>query len=300
MLYKAILQISMIPLLVSVIIPNYNYAKYLREAIDSVLAQTYRNIEIIVVDDGSKDDSKKILESYGEKITAIFQANQGVSAARNNGVAASKGEYVAFLDADDIWLARKIELQIEKFVNDKTLGLVHVGVEDIDAQGKVIGTHLNGLTGEVSHELLRFKLSVILGGGSGIMIPRKILDEIGGFDLRLSTSADWDFFYRISSRYQIGFIDDLLLKYRIHVSNMHGNVEQMEREMMLSFEKAFTGETSVNHRECYGNLHKVLAGSYFHAKQYKKFIRQAMKSIWMKPSNFGHFAQFPLRHLQKK
>lgn len=286
--------------LVSVIIPNYNYANYLREAIDSVLAQTYQNIEIIVVDDGSKDDSKKILESYGEKITAIFQANQGVSAARNNGILASKGEFVAFLDADDVWFKRKIELQIEKFSTNKTLGLVHVGVEDIDAQGKVIGTHLNGLAGEVSHELLRFNKAVILGGGSGIMIPRKILDEIGNFDLRLSTSADWDVFYQVSSRYQVGFIDEVLLKYRVHGANMHGNVERMEREMMLGFEKAFAGKPSVSYRECYGNLYKVLAGSYLHTKKYKHFMRQTIKSIWMKPSNLGYFAQFPLRRLKKR
>lgn len=88
--------------LVSVIIPNYNYSRFTGETIDSVIAQTYKNIEIIVVDDGSKDKSKEILEIYEKKITTIFQKNQGVAAARNNGIAASKGIYVAFLDADDV------------------------------------------------------------------------------------------------------------------------------------------------------------------------------------------------------
>ncbi|HEY0656892.1 MAG TPA: glycosyltransferase family A protein, partial [Pyrinomonadaceae bacterium] len=100
---------------VSVIIPNYNYAKYIAETIDSVLAQTYPNLEVIVVDDGSKDDSLKILRSYGDKITVIEQKNQGVARARNIGTAYSNGEYIAFLDADDVWLPEKLARQMEKF-----------------------------------------------------------------------------------------------------------------------------------------------------------------------------------------
>ena len=89
--------------LVSVIIPNYNYAHYLREAIDSALGQTYPHIEIIVVDDGSKDGSDEVIRSYGDRIRSVFQQNKGVSAARNAGVISGSGEYVAFLDADDSW-----------------------------------------------------------------------------------------------------------------------------------------------------------------------------------------------------
>jgi glycosyltransferase involved in cell wall biosynthesis len=289
----------MVKPLVSVIIPNYNYAQYLREAIDSVLNQTYSNLEIIVVDDGSKDDSKKVLSGYGEKIKTIFQQNQGVSAARNNGAKASGGEFIAFLDADDVWLPEKIEKQIRKFGLDKNLGLVHVGVEEIDADGKRIQTLLNGLEGTVSHELLLLKRAVILGGGSGLMIPRKVFDEVGGFDLRLSTSADWDIFYRIASRYAVGFVSEILLKYRFHNSNMHGNIGRMEHDMMLGFEKAFSNGATVRKSECYGNLHRTLAGSYFHAKQYSDFVRHTIRSIWNKPSNLGYFVQFPLRRLQK-
>lgn len=285
--------------LVSVIIPNYNYASYVREAIDSVLAQTYSNIEIIVVDDGSKDESKIILESYGNKIKAIFQQNQGVSAARNNGIEQSKGEFIAFLDADDVWLPQKIEKQIERFSGDESLGLVHVGVEDIDADGNILQAHLDGLEGDVSHELLLFTRAVILGGGSGIMIRHSILKEIGGFDSRLSTSADWDVIYQVSNRYKVGFIAEILLKYRIHGSNMHGNIPRMEREMMLCFEKAFDGKPKVDKRKCYGNLHKILAGSYFHAKYYPQFLNHTLKSLLKNPSNLGYFVEFPIRRLKK-
>ena len=286
--------------LVSVIIPNYNYARYVCEAIDSVLTQTYPNIEIIVVDDGSKDESKEILQSYGGKIKTILQQNQGVSAARNNGLTESKGEFIAFLDADDVWLPQKIEKQIERFLSDDLLGLVHVGVEDIDADGKHLSNHLDGLEGDISHEFLLFNRAVVLGGGSGIIIRRQILEEIGGFDTRLSTSADWDVFHQVSSRSKVGFIAEVLLKYRIHGSNMHGNIRRMEREMMLGFEKAFAAKPNVNQRECYGNLHKILAGSYFRSGQFPAFLRHAVKSIWLVPSNFIYFGKFPVRFLQRK
>lgn len=289
--------------LVSVIIPNYNYANYVREAIDSVLDQTYENVEIIVVDDGSKDGSKEILESYGNKIKAVFQENAGVSKARNNGVEQSKGEYLAFLDADDIWLPEKIEKQVELFEKDKSLGLVHVGVEDIDKNGDVIETILNGLSGSVSHEFLLFERAVVLGGGSGMMIPRKVFDNIGGFDLELLTSADWDICYHICRRYEIGFVPKVLLRYRIHGSNMHGNITRMEREMLYAYEKAFKDEAEdVQNlkRKAYGNLHQVLAGSYYRAGQYSDFVRHTLKSIYLKPSNFAYFAAFPLRRLKKR
>src|SRR5438045_4325502 len=94
--------------LVSVVIPNYNYARYVGDAVDSVLGQTYADLEVIVVDDGSTDASRDVLLSYGDSVKTISQQNQGVSAARNNGVAASRGEFVAFLDADDLWLPEKV------------------------------------------------------------------------------------------------------------------------------------------------------------------------------------------------
>lgn len=285
---------------VSVIIPNYNYEKFIAATVESVLAQTYENIEIIIVDDGSKDNSLEVLKQFGEKIRIIEQKNQGVSEARNNGVRNSTGDFVAFLDADDIWLPEKLQRQIEKFNSDAEIGLVHCSMTLIDPQDKPIGELKDGQEDWVAEEFLLFERGVVVGAGSTALVKRQIFDEVGGFDLRLSTAADWDFCYQISCKYRFGFISEPLVLYRMHGTNMHGNIPRMEREMMLGFEKAFTGKPSVNHRECYGNLHKVLAGSYFHAKQYKNFIRQAMKSIWMKPSNVRYFAQFPLRRLQKK
>lgn len=288
--------------LVSVIIPNYNYANYLREAIDSVLTQTYSNIEIIVVDDGSEDDSRKVLEAYGDRITPIFQENSGVSAARNNGVKHSKGEYVAFLDADDIWLPKKIEKQVEHFDTREEFGLIHVGVEDIDSEGNSLEERLDGLSGRVSHEFLLFERPVVLGGGSGLMVPRRVFDEVEGFDLELLTSADWDLFFRISRIYEIGFVPEVLLRYRIHGANMHGNISRMEREMMYGYEKAFSANSEdleALKEVAYSNLHRTLAGSYFRAGQYSDFVRHALNSLYLRPRNLGYFLRFPLRKLRR-
>lgn len=285
--------------LVSAIIPNYNYAQYVAEAVESALDQTYESLEVIVVDDGSKDGSLEVLEKFGDRIKVITKQNAGVSAARNTGVAASSGEYVAFLDADDAWLPEKIEKQLELFTTVTSVGMVHTGVVEVDESGARLRDDTNGMEGSVSGELLLFERPVILGGGSGIVVSRKAFEEAGGFDTRLSTSADWDFFYRIASRFSVGFVPDALLRYRIHGTNMHGNIAAMEHDMLLSYDKAFADGPQADKRRCYGNLHKVLAGSYYRAGQYRDFIRHAIKCLSKTPDHFGHFALFPFREFRR-
>jgi glycosyltransferase involved in cell wall biosynthesis len=288
--------------LVSAIIPNYNYSHFLGQAIDSVLAQTYPDIEILVVDDGSSDGSRDVLDGFGDRIKVIYQQNQGVAAARNNGVQASRGSFVAFLDADDVWLPTKIEKQSQAFTASPELGTVHVGVVEVDAKGHEIRKMTNGLSGVVAEDLLRLDRAVILGGGSGILVRRNVFDAVGGFDIRMSTSADWDFFYRASSDSPVGFLPEILLKYRVHGSNMHSNVGAMERDVHIGFEKAFasaTPELEAIRDECYGNFHLMLAGSYFQAGKYPQSIKNAGKSLWYKPSTLRNLLGFPARKLKK-
>ncbi len=278
------------PPLVSVIIPNYNYVSYVSEAIDSVLAQDYPNLEIIVVDDGSSDNSRSVIESYGGDVKGVFQQNQGVAATRNNGVAACNGEFVAFLDADDAWMPTKLSRQIEKFA-DAHVGLVHVGVAEIDGSGAVVGENIAGREGKVAHDLLLLR-PVILGGGSGVMIRRRIFDEIGGFDTRLSTSADWELYYRIASRCEVAFVPEALVRYRFHGSNMHNNIEAMEHDVRIGFAKAFEDDSAdvrAIKSEAVGSFHTMLAGSYFHQAKYIKFVNHAIASIWHRPSNITSF-----------
>ncbi|HEY2324319.1 MAG TPA: glycosyltransferase family A protein, partial [Thermoanaerobaculia bacterium] len=145
---------------VSVVIPSYNYARYLGEAIDSALAQTLPPLEVIVVDDGSTDETSEVLATYADRIRVLRQKNSGVAVARNSGIAAAHGEYVAFLDADDIWLPRKLELQMARF--DESIGLVHCGVE--------FGSNIQlpRVEGDVADALLLLEPDVIHGPGSTV------------------------------------------------------------------------------------------------------------------------------------
>ena len=288
---------------VSVIIPNYNYAHYLTQAVDSVLAQTYPEVEIIVVDDGSTDDSETILRSYGDRVRWIRQKNQGVSAAQNLGVQETRGELVAFLDPDDLWLPEKLERQVQRFLDDTDLGLVHCGVEEVDHTGAHLQFCVEGLEGWVARDMLLFKRAVILGGGSGLVVLRSEFEAVGGFDTSLSTSADWDFFYRLATRGRVGFVPKPLVKYRVHGSNMHSNIRAMEHDMLIGYEKAFsrdTAELRELRRRCYGNLHMVLAGSFFRAGQRSDFARHALKSVWLTPGNLTHLLGFPLRWMARR
>ncbi|MGE0132760.1 MAG: glycosyltransferase family 2 protein [Blastocatellales bacterium] len=287
---------------VSVIVPAYNHARYVGEAIESALSQTLPPREVIVVDDGSTDSTPEALDRYKDRIKIIRQSNQGVAAARNNGVAAAAGGWLAFLDADDVWMPRKLERQWQCFADDPGLGLVHCGVIEIDAEGRPLRNKTDGMSGWVAREMLIFQRPVILGGGSGAMIPREVFQKVSGFDGGLSTSADWDLYYRIASRWRIGFVDEPLLQYRLHGSNMHGNIKVMRRDMLAAYEKAFAQadpELMKMRRNCYGRLHMVLAGSFYSVGSYGNFIAEALKSICLAPSNITQLLNFPVRRWRR-
>lgn len=287
--------------LVSVIVPNYNYADFIGKTLESVLNQTYTDTEIIVVDDCSTDDSRSIVRSYGEKVRLVEQKeNQGVSNARNRGVAESEGEYIAFLDADDIWLPDKIERQLEIFRDDSEVGFVHCSVTLIDPDEQPMSDITDGGKGHIADAFLTFNGGAVIGAGSTGILLRDVFEDVGGFDPRLSTAADWDFCYRVATKYKIGFVDQPKVLYRVHNSNMHGNIRVMEHDILIGFQKAFSVKTGQNKRHCYGNMYRVLAGSYFNAGMYTDFLRNTAKSLWFRPSGIRYFAHAPLRVISRR
>jgi glycosyltransferase involved in cell wall biosynthesis len=286
---------------ISVIIPAFNYARYLREAIDSVFAQTYPALEVIVVDDGSTDDTPAVLAAYGDRIRAIRQQNHGVSAARNTGINAARGEYIAFLDADDVWRPAKLEAQMARFDADPHLGLVYCGAESFNAEGQTIPVWRNGVQGRVAINMLRFDRDVT-GAPSNVVTPRRVAEEIGGFDTRMKVSEDWDFFYRVATRYEIGFASGALMRYRIHRGGTHRNIPEMEKGMLLALSKAFASSDpavqSVRNLS-YGRLHRILAGCYFEIRQPSRFAWHVFRSLRYDARNLGYFAAYPLRLLSR-
>ncbi|MGQ0543113.1 MAG: glycosyltransferase family 2 protein [Blastocatellia bacterium] len=288
---------------VSIVIPTYNYARFIAEAIDSVLAQTYPISEIIVVDDGSTDGTEDVVRRFGERVRYIKQKNAGVCAARNNGVEKSSGELIAFLDADDTWLPEKIEKQVEKFTGNKEIGLVHCGMREFDSgTGETIMLRLEGGEGWLAEDMVLWEKPVVNVSGSIIVVSRKAFYDVGRFDTELKVGEDWDFCYRVAKLYKVGFVPEALVNYRNHGVNAHLNVSEMERGMSRFYEKAFrTGGADVLklRRKAYGNFHRVLSGSYFRAGNYFEFSRHAIISILYRPSNLSYFLKFPLRRLRK-
>ena len=286
---------------ISVIIPNYNYGRFLRQAVESALDKTLPPHEVIVVDDGSTDNSLEVLQEFGDRVIVVKQANGGVAAARNKAAEIATGEFLAFLDADDYWHTKKLEKQMEKFRLDAEIGFVHCGSVYVDEKGAFIKDYSTGREGWVADELLKFQEVVI---ANTIVVRREIFDLIGGYDTtrELHPSEDWDLCYRLACECKLGFVREPLLYYRQHGSGGHANIAKMERAMLIAFERAFSDPASEKQRlrsEAYGNLFFVLAGSYYHAGDTQKSIASAMKAVRYNPAVAMRFIGFPVRTLKK-
>lgn len=197
--------------LVSVVIPVYNAEKYIEETLASVWAQTYPHLEVVVVDDGSTDRSLKILEQFSDRIVLVRQKNAGAAAARNAGVQAARGRWIAFLDSDDVWHPEKVARQLASCGNRKWsytdtqfMGGINDGKRDSDLNTKHAGMVLKEL---ITNNFI---------GTSGVMIQRQCFLEAGGFDKSLRSIEDWDLWIRLASRYEIAYADEPLVQYRIH------------------------------------------------------------------------------------
>lgn len=286
---------------VSVVIPTYNYARFIERAIVSVLAQTHRPAEVIVVDDGSTDETAGVVERYEPRVRYLRQENSGVSAARNAGVNASTGELVAFLDADDEWVPNKLELQVEALTGRPEAGLVACGVEEIDVDGRPLGQRLDGYGGWVAEDLLLMKQVLPMIGATAV-IPRRVLETVGAFDTRLSTSADWELGVRIARRFEIIFLPQPLVRYRIHQGGMHLNVGKMEHDVLVTYDKVFAdgnGQFAGIRRHALSNAFMMFAGSYFAAREYRDAARCAAQSIRLRPAGSLYAFQYPLRVLRR-
>ncbi len=209
---------------VSVIIPTFNRDWSLRDAIDSVLAQTYTDFELIVVDDGSTDRTHDILEAYGDRLRRIHQANRGVSAARNSGIGVSTGRLVAFLDSDDIWLPEKLAVQVAFFEDDRSALICQT--EEIWIRN---GMRVNPRKRHRKPSGLIFEssLALCLVSPSAVMVRRELFGEVGLFDEELPACEDYDLWLRVSCRIPIHLIDKHLTVKR------GGHRDQLSRQDAL-------------------------------------------------------------------
>lgn len=228
--------------LVTAIIPSYNCERFVTQAIDSALRQTYSPLEVILVDDGSTDDTYKLLTPYLGSIKYIKQKNQGLSSARNAGIQRARGEYIAFLDADDIWNENKIQKQISFIIENKIIDVVGCYGEFIDADG----AHITNFARPVYSSKIRFKNELIsknnFSGGSEVVLRSECFKKLGLFDVTLSSAEDWDMWLRLSKLYNFGIISEKLVKLRIRSDSMSSakNAKTMLNNELRVLEKYFT------------------------------------------------------------
>jgi glycosyltransferase involved in cell wall biosynthesis len=268
--------------LVSVVIPAYNAAEFIRAAIESVLGQTYRSLELIVVDDGSTDDTGAIARSFGSRLRYLHQANARQAAARNRGIRESGGELLAFLDADDCWHEEKVAKQVARLRADPTLGLVYCSVLEIDSAGRAGLYRPARLRGRAMRDVLLGEPS---GGvcGSTFLLPRRVLETVGLFDENLAPCEDTDLLWRVASAYPIDFVDEPLVRYRVHPGNDHLNVDKMARAWSALYDKALASPAVKDlgwafRARCHGRLFYMLAGDYARQRRWWRTIAYALRA----------------------
>lgn len=251
---------------VSAVIPVYNGEAYVGEAIRSTLNQIRTPIECLVIDDGSIDATAEVVHAFGDDVTYVRQDRHGVSAARNRGAELARGELVAFLDHDDVWLPAKLERQLDALTEqDATIALC--GMRVVNSGGTVLGTKNLRARGDIVTGMFMFDGTETVSCSSTGLVRRATFLAIGGFDPNLSMSADWDLLLRMLLGGRVAYVDEPLVVYRVHDANMSRNVRAMERDMSYAFAKAFADarlpeSLRARQRRAYGRLYRMLAGSY--------------------------------------
>lgn len=269
---------------VSVIIPTFNRAHIISQAIESVLNQTFNDYEIIVVDDGSTDTTGAFLgKTYGSRITYVGKpVNEGLAAARNTGISLAQGTYIAILDDDDLWLPEKLDRQVELMERNPDLGLVYCGSLKVNGDGDTIAEMRPTKRGDIFADMLQ--RNYLLGPASVALFPREVLRKTGLFDTSFSACADWDLWIRIAGSAPVDYVDDSLVKYVLHESNMHTNVRGMEKETFGVLNKYWpgwaeeTGCIELKNR-VYSDHAIHFAWQYYERgeeQQFKRLLRQAL------------------------
>ncbi len=254
--------------LVSVVIPTYNHSQYLPIAIKSVLDQTYPNIEIVIVDNYSTDKTEEIVKSFqdnqpGEENTRVIKyfkfANKGIIAAsRNYGIKQAQGEYIAFLDSDDVWYEDKTTQQVKVISRDQEIGLVYCTFNMINGEGvsikKVVGPNVHDIKGYCYDQLLNCNFVV----ASSALVKKQVLDDVGGFDESedLVASEDYDLWLNIARQYKIEYVDGVHGDYRVHAANVSADGFRVQKAINVVGKHVQKGWlTKHKYNQCCGNFY---------------------------------------------
>ncbi|MBU1052675.1 MAG: glycosyltransferase [Proteobacteria bacterium] len=270
---------------VSVIIPAYNKAALTIKTIKSVLGQTYGNIEIIVVDDGSTDDTKNKLQLFGDKIHYIYKQNGGACSARNVGIKQATGEYIALIDCDDIYYPEKIAKSVECLEKKSDYGFVYTGAYLINDDGDVISEHRISdclASGWIASRLILCNFVC----NSTVVIRKECFKEVGYFDENIFIPADWDMWLRLSEKYKASYIDDKLTGYRLTDSYTASNMETGLNEINYVLNKALSRNNHLYSgliKRCLSTVYFTYGVNYAVMQDFKQSRETLLKSVLNKP-----------------
>jgi glycosyltransferase involved in cell wall biosynthesis len=247
---------------VSVVIPAYNHAAFLGQTIASALAQSWRDLEVIVVDDGSSDNTAEVAGQFGGSIRYFRQQNRGMAGCRNTAVRKASGEFIGFLDDDDLWTPEYLTTVIPVLQSNPGLAACHTGSQVIDGSGKLLPQ-----TSSKTVPSDRMYDALIDGGffpPCSVTVRRACLDTVGLFDEGLQGCADWDMWLRVSQRYGFAGIPAVLVYYRVHGGGLSSNIQHMFTDNLKAAAKHF-GPNEGDPRTWPESRRRAYAGAYFTA-----------------------------------
>ncbi|MDP2833081.1 MAG: glycosyltransferase family A protein [Pseudomonadota bacterium] len=277
--------------LVSVVIPTWNSAATLPRAIDSVLAQTWARREIIVVDDGGTDASLALLADYGERVRVVSQTNGGPASARNRGLREARGQYVAFLDADDHWLPEKLERQVALLDAQPEIGFCSTATAVVDMQGQPVCDWPCRAGDAALLETLFMHSAAVSGSTSGVLARRELLLAAGGFDERLRGFEDPDLWIRLAAGAGYACIPQALTVVVRTPNSVSGNLSAMCAATLASFRKNRALLPSGKrgrywHAACAGALADYAKGAY-RAGRRGQALAWLLQALWHSPLRRG-------------
>ena len=275
-------------MLVSIIMPVYNGMPFLKEAVDSVFKQTYKEFELIVINDGSSDGSLRFLEETKkrakERLKIINQTNRGQVVAKNNGIKVAQGDFIAFLDSDDVWDKEKLTVQMEFFKKHPTLFLCYTEAFLIDENSKKIGYRsVNSLYKGRCFDLLIKRNNIT---ASSVVLKRKCIDTVGKFDETLNCCENWDLWLRISKFFEIGYIKKPLTSYRIHSSHMSNKRSKMLMGRIEVIKKHCLGLSKKEYKNALLNAYIDFAKSNLWNLELEDAKNNLLEALKIKPFSF--------------
>ena len=289
---------------VSVVIPAFNAMRTIGQTLESALSQTLAAIEVIVVDDGSTDATREAVRRIQDpRVRLVSQPNRGASVARNTGIAQAKGEWVAFLDADDAWTANKLERQL-------TLMALSPGCLASQTSAFLVDDDLRPHT--LRHcrpsrdPLLAFlRFQNLPAAASSWLVKRDLLNQLGGFDPELVMHEDWDLSVRLARLTHPLCIDEPLTLYRMHADNRSSDVDSHIASGLRILDRLFSdpelpGRIRAHRREIYGRYYTMLCGGMFTARRWGACARWGTRALLTDPRMVIYMLALPVRHLTRR